>query len=165
MIALELTKHFRQEKDPNVWAVLLGSFSTINSMLEEEEPDLLAALVRDRLTPAWRLGWEPKPGERDGGVNYGAILIRALWNVGPRPGDANTSASACSNQPIVGAAPSFNVLPALVSILAFTGDDARYDEFLRRFRKAATPQEERRYLFRWLRFARLFSWNVHSPAP
>ncbi|MFO0768959.1 MAG: hypothetical protein U0231_19745 [Nitrospiraceae bacterium] len=34
-----------------------------------------------------------------------------------------------------------NALPALVSILAFTGDDARYDEFLRRFRRAATPQE------------------------
>ena len=40
-----------------------------------------------------------------------------------------------------------NVIPALVSILAFTGDQTRYEEFLDRFRKAATPQEERRYLF------------------
>ncbi len=39
------------------------------------------------------------------------------------------------------------MIPALVSILAYTGDQTRYEEFLDRFRKASTPQEERRYLF------------------
>ena len=38
-------------------------------------------------------------------------------------------------------------MPSLVAILAHTGDAARYDEFNERFRTAATPQEERRYLF------------------
>ena len=37
--------------------------------------------------------------------------------------------------------------PSLVAILAHTGDAARYEEFDERFRKAPTPQEERRYLF------------------
>ncbi|MBX3236125.1 MAG: M1 family metallopeptidase [Nitrospiraceae bacterium] len=145
---LELTKHFRQEKDPNVWAVLLGSFSTINSMLEEEERDLLAALVRDRLTPAWQdLGWEPKPGERDLVRELRGDLIRALGTLG-RDQEMQTQAHRLFESADRGGSPvDPNVLPALVSILAFTGDDARYDEFLRRFRKAATPQEERRYLF------------------
>jgi puromycin-sensitive aminopeptidase len=40
-----------------------------------------------------------------------------------------------------------NVVPSLVAILAHTGDATRYDEFDERFRAAATPQEERRYLF------------------
>jgi puromycin-sensitive aminopeptidase len=40
-----------------------------------------------------------------------------------------------------------NLLPALVSILAFIGDAARYEDFRARFKTAATPQEERRYLF------------------
>ena len=40
-----------------------------------------------------------------------------------------------------------NVVPSLVAILAHTGDATRYDEFNERFRTAATPQEERRYLF------------------
>jgi puromycin-sensitive aminopeptidase len=40
-----------------------------------------------------------------------------------------------------------NLMPAIVSILAHTGDAARYDEFAERFRTATTPQEERRYLF------------------
>ena len=40
-----------------------------------------------------------------------------------------------------------NVLPALIAILAHTGDATRYDEFWERFRSAATPQDERRYLY------------------
>jgi puromycin-sensitive aminopeptidase len=40
-----------------------------------------------------------------------------------------------------------NIVPALVAILAHTGDAIRYDEFNEKFRTAATPQEERRYLF------------------
>src|SRR2546430_16915889 len=38
-----------------------------------------------------------------------------------------------------------NVLPALITILAHAGNAPRYDEFLRRFRAAATPQEDQRY--------------------
>jgi len=40
-----------------------------------------------------------------------------------------------------------NVLPALIAVLAYTGDAARYADFLERFRGARTPQEEQRYLY------------------
>ncbi len=40
-----------------------------------------------------------------------------------------------------------NVVPALVSILASSGDKAQYDEFLNEFKSAKTPQEEERYLY------------------
>ena len=40
-----------------------------------------------------------------------------------------------------------NVLPALIAVLAHAGDQARYEAFLERFRAAATPQEEQRYLY------------------
>ena len=46
-----------------------------------------------------------------------------------------------------GSAVEPNVLPALIAVLASTGDAARYEAFLERFRKAATPQEEQRYLY------------------
>jgi aminopeptidase N len=39
------------------------------------------------------------------------------------------------------------VLPALIAVLAHTGDAARYEAFLERFRRASTPQEEQRYLY------------------
>jgi puromycin-sensitive aminopeptidase len=40
-----------------------------------------------------------------------------------------------------------NVLPAIIGVLAHAGDGARYDEFLKKFRSAATPQEEQRFLY------------------
>jgi hypothetical protein len=40
-----------------------------------------------------------------------------------------------------------NILPAIIAILAHIGDDARYREYVQRFKHAATPQEERRYLY------------------
>ncbi len=40
-----------------------------------------------------------------------------------------------------------NVVPALVAIVAHTGTDAEYEDFVKRFKTAATPQEETRYLF------------------
>ena len=40
-----------------------------------------------------------------------------------------------------------NLVPALVSIVAHTGNGADYDKFYTRFKNAQTPQEETRYLF------------------
>ncbi len=145
---LALTEHFRDEPDPHVWAVMLGSFSTINHLLAEEDRPVLAAFVRNRVTPTFRnLGWTPRADERDLVKELRGDIIRGLGILGR---DQDVQAQALEaytalqdrSRPI-----DPNVIPALVSILAFTGDEARYDEFAGRFRKATTPQEERRYLF------------------
>ncbi|QOJ35171.1 MAG: M1 family metallopeptidase [Nitrospira sp.] len=145
---LTLTEHFRIEQDPHVWAVLLGSFSTINHLLSEDDRPLLAALVRDRVGPAFQsLGWTARAGESDLVKELRGDIIRALGTLGRDQvvqAEAATAYDAWREQrrqidP--------NIVPALVSILAFTGDAVRYDAFLARFHKASTPQEERRYLF------------------
>ena len=145
---LALTEHFRGEEDPHVWAVMFGSFSTINHLLAEDDRPLLAALVRDRVAPLFQhLGWTPHADERDLVKELRGDIIRALGTLGrdesvqAQAHDAYTALQQQS-RPI-----DPNVIPALVSILAFTGDAARYEEFAGRFRHAATPQEERRYLF------------------
>ena len=38
------------------------------------------------------------------------------------------------------------MLAAAISVLAYAGNNSRYDEFMQRFRAAASPQEEQRYL-------------------
>jgi puromycin-sensitive aminopeptidase len=40
-----------------------------------------------------------------------------------------------------------DLMPQLITILAHTGDRARYEEFKQHFKNARTPQEEQRYLF------------------
>jgi puromycin-sensitive aminopeptidase len=150
---LTLTEHFRGDKDPHVWAVMLGSFSTINHLLTEEDRPLLAAFIRDRLTPTFEeLGWDPQADERDLVKELRGDLIRALGTLGRDQHIQSRAleAYAALHQKTRQIDP--NVIPALVSILAFTGDQARYEEFLDRFHKASTPQEERRYLFSLVAF-------------
>ncbi len=145
---LALTEHFHEERDPHVWAVMLGSFSTLHQLLAEEDRPLLATFVRTRLATTFAdLGWDPRTDERELVRELRGDIIRALGTLGR---DQTVHAQAAeAYRALQGQTSAIdpNVIPALVSILAFTGDEARYEEFVRQWRKAATPQEERRYLF------------------
>jgi puromycin-sensitive aminopeptidase len=145
---LDLTGRFTAERDKNVWAVLIDSFGFLHRIIESSHRPSLEAFVRARVGPAVEaVGWSPQAGEGDLVRQLRSELISALGRLG---NDVATQAHAA--ELYVGArnnprAVDPNLLPALVAILAFTGDAARYDEFAERFKTASTPQEERRYLF------------------
>ena len=145
---LDLTGRFAQEQDKNVWAVLIESFAFLNRIIEPADRSALETFVRTRIgAAAAAVGWTPQAGESDLTRQLRSELIGALGRLG---NDQTTQARAVELYTTARKDPSAvdpNLLPALVSILAFTGDAARYDEFTERFKTAATPQEERRYLF------------------
>jgi puromycin-sensitive aminopeptidase len=145
---LELTARVKNERDKNVWAVLLDSFSFLNRILTPEDRPALEAFISGRVKPAVKdLGWDPRPGESDLVRQLRGDLIGALGRLG---NDAATQQEAAHRYQRYRKDPTTidpNLVPALVAILAHTGDEARYDEFLDRYRTASTPQEERRYLF------------------
>ncbi|HUK64106.1 MAG TPA: M1 family metallopeptidase, partial [Dongiaceae bacterium] len=59
---LDLTARFRDERDKNVWTILIGSLAMLNRLATPEARPGLEALVRDRLTPALTaLGWDAQP--------------------------------------------------------------------------------------------------------
>jgi puromycin-sensitive aminopeptidase len=139
---LDFTAHFRGERDRNVWSVLLGSFATLSRLIDEEDRPALQALVRDRLGPALaELGWQAGPSEDELTGQLRADLLRAAGTLGDDPAVQATAARLFA----AGIADA-GVQAAAVAVLAYTGDAARYDDFLARFRAAATPQEEQRYL-------------------
>ncbi|HVS39951.1 MAG TPA: M1 family metallopeptidase [Gemmataceae bacterium] len=139
---LDLTSHFRGEHDKNVWSVIVGSFHTLNRIVEPADRPRLSALVRDRLAPAAaQLDWRPQPRESELTGQLRADLLRALGTVGD---DADVQARAA--ELFAGHPVDANVFAAIVSILAHAGDAGRYAEFERRCRTARTPQEEQRYL-------------------
>ena len=145
---LRLTEQFKRERDRNVWTVLLDSFSFLNRIVTVSDRPALEAFVRDRVTPSVNeLGWDPKPGETDLVRQLRGDLVAALGKLG---NDQDTQQQAVDryrhyrNNP---ASIDPNVIPALISILAHTGDAGRYEEFSERYKTATTPQEERRYLF------------------
>jgi puromycin-sensitive aminopeptidase len=139
---LDLTARLRGERDRNVWSVVLGSFATLARIIEEDDRPGLQRLVRDRLAPAVAaLGWQPRHGESELTGQLRGDLLRALGTLGDDPMTQMLAArvyTAGEGDP--------SVLAAAISIVAHTGDATRYDELLRRYRAARTPQEEQRYL-------------------
>jgi puromycin-sensitive aminopeptidase len=145
---LDLTARFRDERDRNVWSVLLGSFNMLNRILEPADRRRFEAFVRDRAAAAFEaLGWTPRTGEDELTRQLRGDLVRALGVLG---NDASVQARAVEVYRAYLAdsgAVDPNVLPAVIAVLAHTGDAGRYEDFLRRFRSAGTPQEEQRYLY------------------
>ncbi len=145
---LRLTTHFKNERDKNVWAVLLDSFSFLNRIISSEDRPALEALVRVLVKPAVNdLGWDPRPGESDLIRQLRGDLLGALGRLGNDSATQHEASERYRRYRKDPATVDSNVVPALVAILAHTGDEARYDEFLELYRTASTPQEERRYLF------------------
>lgn len=152
---LELTGRFRAERDKNVWTMLIDSLHEVNRILVPADRPAFEALVRDRLGPASAdLGWSARPGEDDLTRQLRGELLRALGTIGndltvqQRASvlyGQQVQATAAGGQAALALDP--DVLPAVIAILAFVGDQPRYEEFLQRYRKAVTPQEERRYLY------------------
>jgi puromycin-sensitive aminopeptidase len=144
---LELTARFRDERDKNVWSVLIGSFHTLNRLITPADRPGLEALVRDRAAPALAaLGWTPREADDELTRQLRGDLIRALGTLG-NDRDVQARAAELYAAHERGTAVDPNVLPALIAVLAHTGDQARYEAFLERFRRATTPQEEQRYLY------------------
>jgi len=142
---LELTTRFRREHDRNVWSVLIASLSMLNRIAAPAERARLSALVRDRVTPVFtELGWTPRSGEDELTRQLRGDLIRAMGALGD---DRSVQARAAELYARGTTDLDPNVLPAIIGVLAHAGDGSRYDEFLKKFRSASTPQEEQRYLY------------------
>jgi puromycin-sensitive aminopeptidase len=145
---LDLTGRFVDETDRNVWTALIGSLGYVNRLIGEESRPHLEALVRQRVEAAAdRLGWEAQPDEEELGRQLRGDLLRALGTLGNDP-TAQERARALyaryrEDESVVDA----DVLPAVIAIVAVAGGEAEYEEFLRRFKTARTPQEEQRYLY------------------
>ena len=145
---LEMTPRFRGERDRNVWTILLGSLHAVNRLARAEDRPHLDRFVRALVGPAAaELGWDPRPGETELTRQLRGDLLRALGTLGNdgavQARAAELYAAALADPRAVDA----NVLPALIAVVAHSGDDARYTEFVERFRTAKTPQDEQRYLY------------------
>jgi puromycin-sensitive aminopeptidase len=145
---LKLAAHFKNERDKNVWAALLDSFSFLNRIISSEDRASLETFVRGCLSPAINeLGWDARPGESELVRQLRGDLLGALGRLGNDAAAQQEAAERYQRYRKNSVSVDPNIVPALVAILAHIGDEARYDEFLALYRAASTPQEERRYLF------------------
>ncbi len=145
---LEMLTHFHRERDRNVWTAILASLQALTRIVRPEDRHGLESFTRNVLASAVAdLGWAPRAGEDELTRQLRGDLLRAVGTVGNDPAVQVRAAEVYAQALADPAAVDPNVLPALIGILAWAGDAARYEEFLQRFRTASTPQEEQRYLY------------------
>jgi puromycin-sensitive aminopeptidase len=145
---LALARLFGDETDRNVWLAVLGGLEFLNRMLAPADRPKLQERVRELVGPAVaRLGWERQPGESDLTAQLRGTLIAALGTTGEDPAIQARARELHAAYVRDRTAVDRDVVPAVIAITAHTGGQAEYELYWSRYKEAATPQEEQRYLF------------------
>lgn len=145
---LKMASMFKDENDKNVWTTIIGSLTYLQREIDPAETVSFQKFVRDLLSPvAARLTWQSKGNEDTGTRQLRGMVYSAL---GALAMDADTQKKAAELYAAYkkdASSVDADVAPALVQILAASGDKARYDEFLAEYKNAKTPQDEDRYMY------------------
>jgi puromycin-sensitive aminopeptidase len=145
---LELTRHFTGERDKNVWAVILTSLGSLNRVIDEPQRPRLEQTVRDRVaTMCGELGWTPRTGESELTRQLRGDLLRSFGTLGNDTATQTKAVEVYEQFARTPDAVDANVAAAAIAIVAHAGDAKRYEDFLKRFRSARTPQDQQRYLY------------------
>ncbi len=153
---LKMVQMFVEETDKNVWAILIGSLHYMNKVIDSADRPALEAFARRLLgNQKERLGWAPKSGEDELTKQLRGMVLSAVGTLGNETGTQAQAKELYARYKNDRAAADPNVAPALVAILAYTGDTKQYDDFVNEFRSAKTPQEEQRYLFSLANFRQM----------
>jgi puromycin-sensitive aminopeptidase len=153
---LKMARLFRDETDLNVWRALVGAFSYLDVIADDAERPALAARVRETLGPvAARMGYEPRTREDELQRQMRGMLIGALGTLGDDPAVQGRARELYRRYEDSPASVDRDLVPPVISILAFSGDDARYREFKQKYKSARVPQDEQRYLYSLANFRRL----------
>jgi puromycin-sensitive aminopeptidase len=143
-----MARRFRDETDLNVWRALAGSFHYLDMIVGSEQRPALAKAVRDTMGPAAaRLGWNAAAGEDELTRQLRAMLLGTLGTLGEDKVIQAKARELYADWSRDGERADRDLMPQLISILAHTGDRARYQEFKQSFKSARIPQEEQRFLF------------------
>jgi puromycin-sensitive aminopeptidase len=145
---LKMIKLFVEEEDKNVWAIIIASLSHMARVIDASERPKLQAFVVKQLTAIMnKLGWSAKPTDNELSGQLRGMVINALGTVGNDKEIQAEAAKVYDKYIKDRTSVDANVAQAVVYVLAYAGDQKRYDQFTEEFKKAATPQDEVRFLF------------------
>jgi puromycin-sensitive aminopeptidase len=149
-----ITCTFR-ETDLNVFTVITGSLQSLRRLVSQEEQVQIGLLnlARSFCTPALnRLGWyTAKAGESSQDGQLRGQLLSLLGVLGDE-GVGQWAQKSFKLYQTDKTKVDTNLVGAMVDTLAANGDAALYQKFHGLRGKAATPQEEQRYLFALAQF-------------
>jgi puromycin-sensitive aminopeptidase len=145
---LGLIDLLRDETDLNVWTTMIISCHHLTRIFDEVQERLFQGRIRAIFNPALeRLTWLPQERESELERQLRGELIGALGTVADDRACQQRAREIYLRYEKDPTTVERNLVPALVSIVAFTGDTSDYEKFYAKFKNAPTPQEETRYLF------------------
>ncbi len=145
---LALVASLSAERDPDVWGAALGPLGLLDRIISDVNRPLLQAFVRSVIQPVVAdLGWEPVPDEPERCGTLRARLLAALGTVGADPDVRATAALRFSQFLDDPSSLPPDLVTAVLAIVSYSGGESEYDLLLQRFRDAATPQDEIRFLY------------------
>ncbi len=144
---LTLLEAMTGESDRSVWQRLIGGYSRLRRLVDGEARERLEEITHDALAPALAgLGLSPGPDDDDRRRQLRADLVRGLGVVANDPDIQDeakrASATGLRNPELVDS----SLLAAAIDVVAAGGDEADFDDFIRAWKAATTPQSELRYL-------------------
>jgi puromycin-sensitive aminopeptidase len=145
---VELLRLFKGETDPSVWGVISTSLTILRRVTPPADQAKFEAFVRDLTRPQFeRLGWSATAGESELDHELRGVIILALGWFGGDP-EVQAEAQRVHEQYLsdTGSVDP-DVGQAAALLVARTGGEAEFQQFIERWRHPATPQEEIRYLY------------------
>ncbi|HET9060252.1 MAG TPA: M1 family metallopeptidase [Acidimicrobiales bacterium] len=144
--ALELFTSLRRDHDPDVWLAISAALNLIDDVCDEEQRALLKAGTRALAGPLFNeIGWEGTGDESARTVRLRPVLVSLLGQLGE---DEAVRAGArerfdASRQ---GTALPADLATAIARVVSAAGGEEEWTTLYERFKSAATPQDEVRYL-------------------
>jgi puromycin-sensitive aminopeptidase len=134
---------FGNERDLAVWQAIGVGLRGVGRLVDGEALATFQGRVAQFVAPVLAdLSWEPIDGEGDLRAKLRGLLVGMLAVLG-NDSDAQTRCRAL----LAAGDGDPELIAAATQAVAAVGTDEEYDDYLQRFRTAATPQEQLRFLY------------------
>lgn len=144
---LELLGGFAAETDLSVWRRIVGALRDLDRLVEGPAREVLAERIRLLVRPAYeRLGEDPGDSDSERDRELRGVLFEALGTIGADHRIAERARLLHRRHTEAPGSVDPDLLSASIAVIAATGGVEDFEEFVARFRQAATPQDELRYL-------------------
>jgi len=144
---LALAGRLGDESDPVCFTTVAGALGLCDRAADDGSRPAVAGVVRALLGPRLAaLGWTARPGEDERIPNLRALLIGTLGTIGADESVRAEAAGRLDAAAAGGPPVDPDLEEAVLDVVAAARRPGDYDAFYSRYRDAATPQEELRYL-------------------
>jgi len=152
---LTLIRLYKAETDTSVWTVMYESLEHLNRLVDKEDKPFMTLLIRELCAPCLAaLGWTPQQGETVETRKLRSIAIKLAGVIGEDPVIQKQARELYDGWRQDSSVLDAELVPTVVHIVAHTGEEKLYADFLKLSRDAATPQDTIRFLYALARFRR-----------